>query len=112
MKIAFQMDPIGSVDINADSSFRLAEEAQKRGHTLFFYSPGKLAYQEGRLTARGQDMTIQRVVGTPAILGEEREIDLSEMDVVWLRQDPPFDMNYITINPSARPVGPRNIGGE
>jgi glutathione synthase len=96
MKIAFQMDPIGSVDINADSSFRLAEEAQKRGHSLFFYSPDKLAYQEGRITARGQDMTVQRVAGTPAILGEEREVDLGGVDVVWLRQDPPFDMNYIT----------------
>lgn len=96
MKIAFQMDPIGSVDINADSSFRLAEEAQIRGHSLFYYSPDKLAYQEGQVTARGQDMTVQRVAGTPAILGEEREVDLSEMDVVWLRQDPPFDMNYIT----------------
>ncbi|MBV1926454.1 MAG: glutathione synthase [Rhodobacteraceae bacterium] len=96
MKIAFQMDPIDSVDINADSSFRLAEEAQKRGHTLFYYSPDMLAYQEGRITARGQDMTLQRVAGTPAILGEEHEVDLGEMDVVWLRQDPPFDMNYIT----------------
>lgn len=96
MKIAFQMDPIGSVDINADSSFRLAEEAQIRGHSLFYYSPDKLAYQEGRVTARGQDMTVQRVVGTPAILGEEYEVDLADMDVVWLRQDPPFDMNYIT----------------
>ncbi|MBV1895541.1 MAG: glutathione synthase [Rhodobacteraceae bacterium] len=96
MKIAFQMDPIDFVDINADSSFRLAEEAQKRGHTLFYYSPNMLAYQEGRITARGQDMTVQRVAGTPAILGEEREVDLGEMDVVWLRQDPPFDMNYIT----------------
>lgn len=96
MKIAFQMDPIGSVDINADSSFRLAEEAQNRGHTLFYYSPDKLAYQEGRITARGQDMTVQRVAGMPAVLGEEREVDLGEMDVVWLRQDPPFDMNYIT----------------
>lgn len=96
MKIAFQMDPIDFVDINADSSFRLAEEAQKRGHTLFYYSPDMLAYQEGRITARGQDMTVQRVAGTPAILGEEREVDLGEMDVVWLRQDPPFDMNYIT----------------
>jgi glutathione synthase len=96
MKIAFQMDPIGSVDINADSSFRLAEEAQKRGHSLFYYSPDKLAYQEGRITALGQDMTVQRIAGTPAILGEEREVDLGGMDVVWLRQDPPFDMNYIT----------------
>lgn len=96
MKIAFQMDPIGSVDINADSSFRLAEEAQARGHTLFYYSPDQLAYQEGRLTARGHDMTVQRVAGDPAVLGPLREVDLSEFDVIWLRQDPPFDMFYIT----------------
>ncbi|NIZ13953.1 glutathione synthase [Phaeobacter sp. HF9A] len=96
MKIAFQMDPIMGVDINADSSFRLAEEAQARGHELFFYGPDQLAYQEGRITARGQDMTVQRVAGTPAVLGEMREVDLSEFDVIWLRQDPPFDMHYIT----------------
>ncbi len=96
MKIAFQMDPIGSVDINADSSFRLAEEAQARGHELFFYAPDQLAYQEGRITARGQDMKVQRVVGDPAILGDLREVDLADWDVIWLRQDPPFDMHYIT----------------
>ncbi len=96
MKIAFQMDPIGAVDINADSSFRLAEEAQTRGHELFFYGPDQLAYQEGRITARGQDMQVQRVAGDPAVLGPEREVDLAEFDVVWLRQDPPFDMHYIT----------------
>lgn len=96
MKIAFQMDPVMGVDINADSSFRLAEEAQARGHELFYYNPDQLAYQEGRITARGHDMTVQRVAGTPAVLGAEREVDLAEFDVVWLRQDPPFDMHYIT----------------
>lgn len=96
MKIAFQMDPIGDVDIDADSSFRLAEEAQARGHELFFYGPDQLAYQEGRITARGQDMKVQRVAGDPAILGPLREVDLADFDVIWLRQDPPFDMNYIT----------------
>lgn len=96
MKIAFQMDPIGAVDINADSSFRLAEEAQARGHSLFFYGPDHLAYQQGRITARGHDMTVQRVAGSPAVLGPEREVDLADFDVVWLRQDPPFDMHYIT----------------
>ncbi|WP_170784843.1 glutathione synthase [Ruegeria lacuscaerulensis] len=96
MKIAFQMDPIGAVDINADSSFRLAEEAQARGHSLFFYGPDQLAYQEGCIKARGHDMTVQRVAGNPAELGPEREVDLADFDVVWLRQDPPFDMHYIT----------------
>ena len=96
MKIAFQMDPIGAVDINADSSFRLAEEAQARGHTLFFYGPDQLAYQEGRITARGCDFTVKRVQGEHAELGPMREVDLADFDVVWLRQDPPFDMHYIT----------------
>ena len=96
MKIAFQMDPISGVDINADSSFRLAEEAQNRGHELFYYSPDHLAYDEGRITARGHDMTVQRVAGDPAVLGVQRTVDLAEFDVVWLRQDPPFDMHYIT----------------
>ena len=96
MKIAFQMDPIGDVNIAADSSFRLAEEAQARGHTLFHYGPDQLAYDEGRITARGHWMTVQRVAGTPAILGPEEIVDLADMDVVWLRQDPPFDMHYIT----------------
>ncbi|MEM6758998.1 MAG: glutathione synthase [Pseudomonadota bacterium] len=96
MKIAFQMDPIAGVDINADSSFRLAEAAQARGHTLFYYSPDQLAYDEGRITARGHDMVVQRVAGSPAKLGDARTIDLASVDVVWLRQDPPFDMHYIT----------------
>jgi len=96
MKIAFQMDPIGDVDINADSSFRLAEEAQARGHSLFYYAPDHLSYQEGRITAKGHDFTVQRVQGAHAALGPQKEVDLAGFDVVWLRQDPPFDMNYIT----------------
>ncbi len=96
MKIAFQMDPIQSVDINADSSFRLAEEAQARGHELFFYTPDKLAYEEGKVTARGHSFTVKRVQGDHAELGPETVVDLADFDVVWLRQDPPFDMSYIT----------------
>ncbi|SLN24317.1 Glutathione synthetase [Roseovarius albus] len=96
MKIAFQMDPIESVDINADSSFRLAEEAQARGHELFYYTPDKLSYQAGRITARGYPMTVQRVQGDHVHLDGEAEVDLTDFDVVWLRQDPPFDMFYIT----------------
>ncbi|QFT82617.1 Glutathione synthetase [Roseovarius sp. THAF27] len=96
MKIAFQMDPIGGIDIAGDSSFRLAEEAQARGHDLFYYTPDKLAYDRGRITARGWPLTVQRVKGDHFSLGDERVADLSEFDVVWLRQDPPFDMFYIT----------------
>jgi len=96
LKIAFQMDPISDVDINADSTFRIAEEAQKRGHELFFYTPDALAYQSGRVTARGQRMVLRREVGNHVDLGPKEEIDLTDWDVVWLRQDPPFDMGYIT----------------
>ena len=96
MKIAFQMDPIGPVNINADSTFRLAEEAQERGHELFYYTPDNLSFQEGRIMARGQPLRVKRVQGEHAELGEMRLVDLADMDVVWLRQDPPFDMHYIT----------------
>jgi glutathione synthase len=96
MKIAFQMDPIGPIDINADSTFRIALEAQARGHKLFYYTPEQLSYQEGRVMARGWPLTVQRVEGDHYALGDEQEVDLSTFDVVWLRQDPPFDMFYIT----------------
>ena len=96
MKIAFQMDPIGPIDIAADSTFRLAEEAQARGHELFYYTPDRLAYVEGRVMARGWPLQVQRVTGDHFSLGDEVEVDLAEFDVVWLRQDPPFDMFYIT----------------
>ena len=96
MKIAFQMDPIGPIDINADSTFRLAEEAQARGHELFYYTPDKLAYDQGRVSARGWPLSVQRVEGDHFRLGDEATVDLADFDVVWLRQDPPFDMFYIT----------------
>ena len=96
MKVAFQMDPIGSVNIDADSSFRLAEEAQARGHELFFYTPDHLSYREGRIMARAHSLRVQRVQGDHAHLGPIVDLDLADVDVVWLRQDPPFDMGYIT----------------
>ncbi|WP_101067661.1 glutathione synthase [Roseovarius salinarum] len=96
MKIAFQMDPIGPVDIEADSTFRLAEEAQARGHELFYYLPEHLAYDQGTVTARGHPLEVRRVAGDHFRLGDERVVNLSDFDVVWLRQDPPFDMFYIT----------------
>ena len=96
LKIAFQMDPIGPIDIDADSTFRIAEEAQSRGHDLFYYTPDQLAYDQGRVTAKGWPLTVQRVKGDHFRLGEMETVDLADYDVVWLRQDPPFDMSYIT----------------
>ncbi len=96
MKVAFQMDPIGPIDITADSTFRIALEAQARGHELFYYTPDRLAYNQGRVTARSWPLKVQAVEGDHYHLGEEQVVDLAEFDVVWLRQDPPFDMFYIT----------------
>ncbi len=96
LKVAIQMDPIGPINIDADSTFRIAEEAQVRGHSLFYYTPDKLAFREGRVTARGWPLTVLREKGNHFSLGAEAEVDLADFDVVWLRQDPPFDMGYIT----------------
>ncbi|MCA3453918.1 MAG: glutathione synthase [Rhodobacter sp.] len=96
LKVALQMDPIGSVNIDADSTFRIALEAQARGHTLFFYTPDRLAFDEGRVTARGWPIDLRREKGSHVTYGPEAEVDLASFDVVWLRQDPPFDMGYIT----------------
>lgn len=93
---AIQMDPIERVDIRADSTFRLALEGQARGHRLFYYHVGDLAYEGGRLTAEGHDLTARPVAGDHFTLGPRRRVDLAELDVVLLRQDPPFDMGYIT----------------
>ncbi|WP_112310869.1 glutathione synthase [Pseudogemmobacter bohemicus] len=96
LKVALQMDPIGSVNIDADSTFRIALEAQSRGHRLFFYTPDRLAFVEGRVMARGQWIELRREKGNHISFGPETEVDLADFDVVWLRQDPPFDMGYIT----------------
>jgi glutathione synthase len=109
MKIAFQMDPIEAVNIAADSSFRLAEEAQARGHELYYYTPDRLTYDEGRVVARGWPLQVQRVQGEHATLGEEQLLDLSQMDVIWLRQDPPFDMFYITTTHILERLGPGTL---
>ena len=109
LKIALQMDPIGSVNINGDSTFRIAEEAQARGHRLFFYTPDKLAFREGRIIARGWPIEVRRVAGDHVAYGDEQEIDLADWDVVWLRQDPPFDMGYITTTHLLEMVHPATL---
>ncbi|MEM9429374.1 MAG: glutathione synthase [Pseudomonadota bacterium] len=96
LSVAVQMDPIDAVDVNADSTFRIMEEAQVRGHRLFCYTPDRLRFESGRVLATGWTVEVQRVPGSPARKGPLETIDLSAWDVVWLRQDPPFDMSYIT----------------
>ena len=109
LKVAFQMDPIGSVNINADSTFRIALEAQARGHALFYYTPDKLAFIEGRVMARGCAIELRREVGNHVSYGPETEVDLAGFDVVWLRQDPPFDMGYITTTHLLDMIHPKTL---
>ena len=96
LAVAIQMDHVASIDIDADSTFMLAMEAQARGHGLFHYEPDALVFRDGTLFARAQAMEVRREKGNHFTLGGEQMLDLSGIDVVLMRQDPPFDMNYIT----------------
>ncbi|MEL6267092.1 MAG: glutathione synthase [Pseudomonadota bacterium] len=96
LDVAFQMDDIRGVDIRADSTFRLALEAEARGHRLFYYHAPDLVWSEGRVTARGRRISLRADADDPVTFGEPETRDLAGLDVVWLRQDPPFDMAYIT----------------
>ncbi|TWA84206.1 glutathione synthase [Azospirillum brasilense] len=107
LAVAFQMDPIESINIDTDSSFMMALEAQKRGHTLYHYHPCDLSLTGNVLTARVREMTVVRKKGAHYTLGEPRIVDLSTMDVVLMRQDPPFDMAYITATHMLEHIQPK-----
>ena len=109
LRVALQMDPIGLVNINGDSTFRIALEALERGHRLFYYTPDRLAFVEGRVMARGWPVELRREMGNHVSYGEETEVDLSDFDVVWLRQDPPFDMGYITTTHLLEMIHPKTL---
>ncbi|HVC51166.1 MAG TPA: glutathione synthase [Stellaceae bacterium] len=96
LAVAIQMDPIESIDIDADSTFALALEAQRRGHALFHYLPQALTLRDGRLYARGRPLEVHRRRGNHYVFGSFEELDLGGFDVILMRQDPPFDMAYIT----------------
>ena len=96
LKVAVQMDPLEAIKIEGDSTFLMMLTAQVRGHSLFVYTPDRLVLEEGKVLARGRAVTVQDVKGDHARFGDWELVDLSEFDVVLLRQDPPFDMAYIT----------------
>ncbi|CAM3746533.1 glutathione synthase [Litorimonas haliclonae] len=97
LRVAFQMDPMETVNIDGDTTFALAEVAAARGMTLFEYGPQHLAYNVGQVTASARPMSVQRKKGNHVSFGERVTLDLAkDVDVVWMRQDPPFDMSYIT----------------
>ena len=96
LAVAIQMDPIDTINIDADSTFALALEGQKRGHALYHYLPQALTLRDGRLYARGRALEVFRRYGNHHRFGEFEEFDLAGLDVILMRQDPPFDMAYIT----------------
>ena len=96
LAVAIQMDPIEAVDIDADSTFALALEGQARGHGLYHYLPKDLSLKNGRIVAKVRPLEVRREPGNHASLGARVEVDLVTMDIVMMRQDPPFDMAYIT----------------
>ncbi len=93
---AIQMDPIEAIDIDSDSTFSLALEATARGHVLYHYLPRDISLSGGRVTARGRRLEVRSEAGNYFTLGEFEVLDLAAVDVVLMRQDPPFDMAYIT----------------
>src|SRR4051812_9793848 len=96
LTVAIQMDPIEKIDIGGDSTFALALESQGRGHNLLYYGPRDLTFRDGKVTAHVRPLSVKAVKGDHFVLGEPRAFDLSQADVVLMRQDPPFDMAYIT----------------
>ena len=109
LAVAFQMDPMDGIDIEADSSFALALEAMRRGHGLYHYLPTDLSYDRGRVVAKARPMTVQRERGNHATLGTAEMLDLEALDVVLMRQDPPFDMSYIGATHLLERVHPRTL---
>ncbi|PCJ68849.1 MAG: glutathione synthase [Rhodobiaceae bacterium] len=96
LDVVIQMDPIGAIDIEGDSTFAMGLEAQARGHKLSYYEPRHLSMLDGRVYAKMKPITLRRELGNHVDEGEESVVDLASTDVVLMRQDPPFDMSYIT----------------
>ena len=109
LNIAVQMDPIGAINIKGDSTFAMMLEAQARGHALSVYSPPSMALEAGVVTAMVQSASVRDVVGDHVSLGQAARTDLSSFDVILLRQDPPFDMAYITSTHLLEMVGGRTL---
>ena len=107
--VAIQMDPIEHIDVSADSTFAIALEGQARGHRLYHYLPRDLKLHCGRLTAKGRGLKLRRQSQDYYTLGPEQTLDLSIMDVILMRQDPPFDMAYITATHLLEHIHPKTL---
>ena len=106
---AIQMDPLENINIDTDSTFMLALEAQVRGHTLFHYLPEDLSLFESNAYAIGRKMEVMRQKSNHFKAGPKKRIDLSEVDVILMRQDPPFDMSYITATHFLEHIHPKTL---
>ena len=109
LKIACQMDPLDSIDVPGDSTLAMLLAAQDRGHDIFYYTPTDLTLRDGRLLARGATLTVRDEPGNHFDLSNHRVVDLSDLDVVLLRQDPPFDMSYITTTHLLDRIHPKTL---
>lgn len=109
LKIACQMDPIDRIDILGDSTFAILLEARRRGYDIFYYTPQALALHGDRLMARGATLDVYDRIGDHYALSDPRALDLATRDVVLLRQDPPFDMAYITSTHLLERIHPRTL---
>ena len=109
LKVAVQMDPIQRINIKGDSTFALLLEAQKRGHILSYYTTDRLAMRDGKVFSTVESLKVRDQAGDHFVLEAPRRVDLSEFDVVLLRQDPPFDLNYITSTHLLERIHPKTL---
>ncbi len=109
LTVAIQMDPIEKIDISGNSDFALALEAQNRGHALLYYGPRDLSFRDGKVTAHVRPLNLRAVKGDHFAFGEPFVYDLSCADVVLMRQDPPFDMAYITATHILERIHPKTL---
>src|SRR5476651_30115 len=109
LTVAVQMDPIERIKIAGDSTFGLLLEAQARGHSLLYYTPDRLSLNGARVLAQVQPLQVRDAQGEHAELGEEKSVDLAEVDVVLLRQDPPFDLAYVTTTHLLERIHPKTL---
>ncbi len=109
LTVAVQMDPIQNIKIAGDTTFSLLLEAARRGHRLLHYGPERMSMRDGRVVAQVEELHVRDEVGNHATLGEPTRMDLSETDVILMRQDPPFDIAYITATHFLERLHPKTL---
>jgi glutathione synthase len=109
LKIAVQMDPIERINIRGDSTFALLLEAQSRRHAISYYTPDRLSMSGNSVVAATRPLTVRDKEGDHVTLGDAQRTDLSEFDVILLRQDPPFDLAYITTTHLLERIHPKTL---